>query len=136
MNCDPDLLRSILLKVERSQSVHGCSVVIQGRSHEEVCEHVKFAQDVRLIDARFSRDGRNFYVYRLTQSGHEFLSAARNDILWAQAKEIVRQNEGLLTFESLHGALDTLLNQPNPEKGFIRGKNRATDRGSEPVQPE
>jgi hypothetical protein len=48
---DMDLLRSILLKVEESNSAHGCTVVIPGHRYEEVYAHAKLAEDANLIEA-------------------------------------------------------------------------------------
>ncbi len=44
-----------------------------------------------------------------TYAGYEFLDAARNDTLWAKAKEIVIKKTGTLTVEGVKIALSTLI---------------------------
>jgi Hypothetical protein (DUF2513) len=102
---DMDLLRSILLKVEESDSAYGCRVDIPGCSYELVYAHAKLAEDAKLIEAKFSPDLRNFHVLRLTFAGHEFLDEVRNDTLWAKAKEMVIKKTGTVTLEALKIAL-------------------------------
>jgi hypothetical protein len=106
-----DLLRSILLKVEESNSAHGCTVVIPGHSYEEVYAHAKLAEDANLIEAKFALDFRNFHVLRLTFAGHEFLDEVRNDTLWAKAKEMVINKTGSLTLEALKIVLPIIIKQ-------------------------
>ena len=104
-----DLIREILLEVEKSSSLRGCRVEIPGRSREELFYNAQQAHDAGLIEARFLRSSAAFHVIRLTYAGHEFLDAARNDTLWVKAKEIVTQSTGTLTLEGLKIALAALV---------------------------
>jgi Hypothetical protein (DUF2513) len=106
---DMDLIRMILLEVEKSPSLDGCQVKIQGRTSEELYYNARPAQDAGLIDARFLPNTTEFHVLRLTSEGHKFLEAARNDTLWAKAKEVVTKNTGTLTLEGLKITLSALI---------------------------
>jgi uncharacterized protein DUF2513 len=109
MKRDMDLIRAILLEVEKSTSPGGCRIELPDHSREELYYNAQQAQDAGLIEAKFSSDGTAFHVLRLTYAGHEFLDAARNDTRWAKAKEIVIKNTGTLTVEAVKIALSTLI---------------------------
>ena len=109
MKRDMDLIRAILLEVEKSPSLGGCRIEIPKRSREELYYNAQLAQEAGLIDGRFLPNSAEFHVLRLTYEGHEFLDAARNDTLWAKAKETVTKNTGTLTLEGLKIALSTLI---------------------------
>lgn len=111
MKRDMDLIRSILLEVEKCDSPEGCVVEIPGHSPEQIYEHAKLAQDANFIEARFAKDFINFHILRLTFAGHEFLDEARDDTRWTKAKEIVTKNTGSLTLEALKIVLQTLIRQ-------------------------
>lgn len=111
MKRDMDLLRSILLKVEESDSPHGCQVRIPGYSYEQLYAHAKLAEDAHLIEAKFSLDLRNFHVLRLTFAGHEFLDEVRNDTRWEKAKALAIKNTGTVTLEGVKIALQLLIKQ-------------------------
>ena len=109
MQRDLDLIRTILLEVEKSSSLKGCMVQVPGRSPEELYYNAQQAHDAGLIEARFLPGAAAFHVLRLTYQGHEFLDAARNDTLWAKAKETVTKDTGALTLEGLKIALAALI---------------------------
>jgi hypothetical protein len=104
-----DLIRTILMEVEKSPPPSGCRIEIAGHSPEELYYNAKQAQDAGLIDARFLPNSTEFHVLRLTYGGHEFLDAARNDTMWAKAKETVTKNTGALTLEGLKIVLATFI---------------------------
>lgn len=109
MQRDMDLIRAILLEVEKCRSLEGCRIEIPGRTHEELYYNGKLAQEAGFIEARFLPGSADFHVSRLTYDGHEFLDAARNDTLWAKAKETVIKNTGTLTLEGLKVVLTALI---------------------------
>ena len=104
-----DLIRAILLEVEKSLSPNGSGIELPQRTREELHYNAHLAQEAGLIDARFLPNSTDFHVLRLTYAGHEFLDAARNDTMWAKAKETVTKNTGTLTLEGLKIALSTLI---------------------------
>jgi Hypothetical protein (DUF2513) len=109
MTRDMDLIREILMEVEKSPSLHGWQVTIPGCSSEELFYNAQLAQEAGLIDARFLHGSTDFHVLRLTYEGHEFLDAARNDTRWAKAKQIAIKNTGTLTLAALKVALEALV---------------------------
>ncbi|SRR5579862_6685217 len=109
MKRDMDLIRAMLLEVEKSISPGGCQIKLPDHSREELYYNAQLAQEAGLMDARFAPGSTDFHILRLTYAGHEFLDAARNDTLWAKAKEIVIKNTGTLTVEGVKIALSTLI---------------------------
>lgn len=104
-----DLIRTMLLEVEKSPSPEGCRIEIPGHSREELYYNAQMAHEGGFIHARFLSGTTEFHVLRLTYEGHEFLDAARNDTSWVKAKEMVMKNTGTLTLEALKIALSTLV---------------------------
>jgi hypothetical protein len=109
MKRDMDLIREMLLEVEKCPSLNGCAIEISGPSRADLYYNAQLAQEAGLIDARFVSGSTDFHVIRLTYDGHEFLDAARNNNLWAKAKEIVTKETGSLTLEGLKIALPILI---------------------------
>ena len=109
MKRDMDLIRMILLEVEKSPSLEGCQVTIQGRTSEELYYNARQAQDAGLIEAKFAPGSPDFHVLRLTYEGHEFLDAIRNDTAWLKVKTVVIEKTGTLTLEGLKLALSAFI---------------------------
>lgn len=109
MKRDMDLIRTILLEVEKSSSLNGCRIEVPGHSPEELYYNAQQARDAGLIEGRFLPNSTEFHVLRLTYEGHEFLDAARTDTLWSKAKETVTKSTGTLTLEGLKIALAALV---------------------------
>lgn len=114
MKRDMDLVRSLLVEIEKlpfDGSFHDVSV--PGRSEEEISYHILLMKEAGLIEATdlSSMDGVCWKPVRLTNDGHEFLEAARNDNLWSNAKQRVISTAGDLTIEGLKIALSVLVRQ-------------------------
>lgn len=109
MQRDMDLIRAILLEVEKNASLAGCPVQIAGRTREELYYNAMQAKDAGFIEAKFAPGSPDFHVIRLTYAGHEFLDALRNDPTWNKTKQIVIEKTGTLTMEGLKLAVSTLI---------------------------
>lgn len=109
MKRDMDLCRKILLEVEGSKSGESIEMVQTGASGDDVIEHLQLLQDAGLIEARVDRHSRNYSIQRLTWDGHEFLQAARDDGVWAKAKERVGSAWQSLTFTLLKEVLEDII---------------------------
>jgi hypothetical protein len=111
MKRDMDLLRLLLLKAEEQPFTGAIPPIeIPGHTVEEVYYHALLAKDAGFVEASFCM-GYEFFIERLTYSGHEFMDAAREDRLWNKAKETVLKNAGTLTVESLKVALSLIMQQ-------------------------
>jgi hypothetical protein len=102
---DMDLIRAILLEVEKAQydSPARCiDLDIEGRSREVVSFHVMLLDEAGLIIAGSFKNTHK--PVRLTWDGYEFLDAARDEKLWDRAKGLVGQ-AGAMAFEVLQQVL-------------------------------
>ena len=89
MKRDMDLVREILLYVEKCETFVGPGTVkLEGHSDEVVEYHLKLLHEAGLLDVDTpSRNpyGTSWGVRGLTWQGHEFLDAARNDTIWRKS---------------------------------------------------
>lgn len=102
MTRDMDLFRKVLLEIEQVPPGQWRQINVAGATSEEVRYHAKLADDAGFVEARFlGNSTTEFAAQRLTNSGHEFLEAARNDNLWLAAKKKMMDSAGVLTIEGL-----------------------------------
>lgn len=102
MRRDMELIRAILLKVEENDDpLRDMRLTIEGQSDLAVSYHVKLLHEHGLITAIdfSSHDGLHWRPKSLTWEGHEFLDAARNENVWAKAKEQIAERGGSFPFE-------------------------------------
>jgi hypothetical protein len=114
MKRNMDLFRSILLEVEKAPfDGRWHNVEIAGHSADEISYHVKLLSQAGLIEAidLSTSDGICWAPKDLTNDGHEFLDSARNDTVWAKAKDKVTKGAGVLTLEALKAALSIIVHQ-------------------------
>ncbi len=110
MKRDMDLVRAILIAIEREQNTSITNLQLDdycGDGNENY--HVVLMIDAGLIEGNIisSTGGSAYIINGLTWEGHEFLDAARSESLWKKAKEIVVQRTGSLTIEALKIVLQT-----------------------------
>ena len=109
MKRDMDLARDILFAVEKSDDdpLGWIELKLPGRSSKEVAYHVMILAEAGLIEAQdlSSMDGFDYKPKRLTWHGHEFLDAARSDILWERAKKETLKQTGGLSLDLLKAVL-------------------------------
>lgn len=90
MRRDPDLLRAILFEIEKHTGPERGLIKIQFEeySKDEVSYHIGLLTESGLVHAqKFSGNDRvDWHATGLTNAGHEFIEAARNETVWNQAK--------------------------------------------------
>ena len=112
MKRDMDLMRAILLKIEKAPfEGYLLEIRVPGHSDEEISYHILLLHEARLVEAvnASSFDGVCWKAMRLTNDGHEFLDAAKDDTRWAKAKGKVVSTTGTLTLEGLKIVLSALM---------------------------
>jgi hypothetical protein len=109
MQRDMDLIRAILLEVEsRPVGELWTAAPMMGRDQGEVVEHVRLAQENGLVEANFMT-GHQAVIRRLTNTGHDFVEAARPQGFWQRAKDRVTAQGVPLTIYSVRVALEALI---------------------------
>jgi hypothetical protein len=101
MQRDLDLVREILLAVEKHEKMNGAALIwnnleLDNRTQAEVVFHINLLKEagyLKLVKSSLASEGEDLMplILRLTWDGCEFLDAARDDKRWAQAKEIAGQ---------------------------------------------
>lgn len=95
MICDMNLVRKILLEIEKQESGYAPkSFVIDSYNQEQIRYHAYSMMQGDLIEGinRTDLDSTSPQAIpiNLTWESHEVLEAARNDILWKKAMDIVQ----------------------------------------------
>jgi len=113
MQRDIDLIREILLAVEKKESPKGwMDLQIEGYSKEQISYHVKLLKEAGYLEAKDlgtrDRDGYDWRPINLTWQGHDFLDAARDNRLWNKAKKHFGNKIASISFELLKAFLVSL----------------------------
>jgi len=106
MKRDMNLVREILIWMDNQE--HGRvthNPIIEGHSEEEIGYHVYIMKEAGLVKA-FDRTSHgdkspNAGLLGLTWNGHEFLSAAQDESIWAKAKNTLFKTTASITFDLL-----------------------------------
>jgi hypothetical protein len=106
-----ELIRAILLEIERLPDDRGNNIHIEGHPDEEVAYHIGLLHHAGLIEAInvSSTTSNRWLAKSLTWDGHEFLDAARSETVWVKAKDLALKATGALTVESVKAALPEVI---------------------------
>lgn len=107
-----DLVRRILERVEEEPyTMAVIELEFDEYAEEAVTYHVMLLHEAGLLEAMdfSSMDGPAWKPVRLTWEGHEFLEASRDDTRWEQAKELMREEAGGMSFEVMKALLISLM---------------------------
>lgn len=101
-----ELAREILLRLEANEDpnkVLRLENEIEGYSEQQIYYHTKLLAQAGLIEAMDASSARRlcWVATSLTMDGHEFLDAIRNDTVWNNTKEVVKEKGGSIPFEIL-----------------------------------
>lgn len=93
MERDLDLIREILLRLERTQTSETVDAHFEGHEDAAVQYHLYLLRDAGLIDAADYSVGNDlsFVPLKITWAGQEFLNSARNATIWDSVKNTLRQ---------------------------------------------
>lgn len=91
-----DLIIKVLKYIEENNTATNSIVVeIEGYDTEEQREmvqyQVKLLKDAGYIEAKGGYNPYEFIVRSMTWEGHDFLDAARNEVVFNEAKEIAKK---------------------------------------------
>jgi exonuclease V gamma subunit len=101
MKRDIDLIKQILIEIEKSKKVKGwIKIDIPNRSLEEISYHIKLLYQAGLIEAvnQTTKTEFEWTAKSLTWQGHEFLDAIRNDTVWKKLKAKIKEQGGSIPF--------------------------------------
>ena len=106
MKRDMNLVREILIWIENQEHgyVNG-NPSIESYSEEEIGYHVYLMYQADLVNAADTTSqgdkSPNALLLGVTWAGHEFLEAAKDDTIWAKAKNTVLKSSAGIAFDVL-----------------------------------
>ena len=95
MKRNPDAIREIMLQAEEAPAGQPIrSFEIESLEDPfDVAEHVNLALDSGLLEGKIQWHGREvippIFITRITNTGHDFIEAVRDDTIWKKVKENV-----------------------------------------------
>src|SRR5882724_998141 len=109
MKRDMELVRNILRHIEEHDDLN---FALPDYDEQTIAYHVRALADAGLLEGVACHVGgmdrmivlEDCYVH-LTWEGHEFLDAARDEGRWNQAKRMVREKAGSITFVAMQELL-------------------------------
>jgi hypothetical protein len=111
MKRDMNLIRLLLLETEGEEPKPDLSDFSEGQRiyHSALLIEAKLVQGVIRTDANGLPNGT--VRVRLTWAGHEFLDAARNDMIWKKAEDRIKKAGVDVTISVMSELLKQLLKQ-------------------------
>jgi hypothetical protein len=124
MKRDLDLLRDIMIYLEENlapgENIQSTDISLYDGSDEEykkLSEHIKLLIEDGLIETSKPMMMKGFAIFmilRITSKGHDFLDALRNDTVWNNTKEKMKEIGGFtlgIALDIAKGYLAKLINQ-------------------------
>lgn len=108
MQRDLELIRTILLELERAPTPNQDELRLPDVSEEQIGYHVKLLHQagfVEAIDISTREEPMAWLPLGLTWAGHEFLDAARNQTTWRRALQNVQGTAGSVPISVLQALL-------------------------------
>ena len=94
MKRDIDLIKKILIAIEKKESIEAEDVVIDGYEPDVIAFHCILLNEAGFIKAVVNEKLERMitaYPTRLTWDGFEFLELSRNENAWKKTKDFVRE---------------------------------------------
>lgn len=103
MKRDPDLIREILDYIEKNHDgvnyLTAKGINIKDYDQVKISYHISLLHDAGLIIGKNTSSFRSppfWIIARLTNEGHDFLEAARNDTAWKKVKDTMVEAGGFV----------------------------------------
>lgn len=92
MKRDLELVKLLLLEIEekyQGNPIQSLPENEKNHSKQEIEYHLELMNSYGLINCRITKTfgGSHFIIQGITWSGHDFLDAARNDVVWKAAED-------------------------------------------------
>lgn len=108
MQRDMALVRKLLLAIEASERPLDTGFVrIANFTGEQIAEHVRMLCEAGLVEgvATSTERGVRWSELRLTWIGHDFIDAARNEVVWRAVNDAINGSTGTASFSVWRAAL-------------------------------
>lgn len=104
MKRDMELFREILRQLEEKVDLRlPIHPDIEGYSQEQISYHIELLSQEGFVDAIDMSDDSEYHweAIKLTNSGHDFLEAAKNETVWRKAKDKILSIGGGFTLKAM-----------------------------------
>jgi hypothetical protein len=100
MKRDMDLVRKLLIEIERCDTGSGQPMQFSDfcPDQQKLYGHLKLLDEASLIEGH-DLPSTQYMPSRLTWSGHEFLSAVRDENIWTKTKDKLSEVSGAVTLD-------------------------------------
>ena len=108
MKRDMELIRKILFQLETDER---CRVVVDGYDDQTIAYHERMLIEAGFLSGKATNTSAGVHtsISHITWLGHDFIDAARDPDRWDQAKEIVKDKGGSVTFDVLKQLLTSIM---------------------------
>jgi len=104
MKRDMDLARAIMNEVEEKLPPMGnleSRVSIEGYDPAIIDGHIELLIEADLLEGRVNKAAKMIVITGLPWKGHDFISAAKDNTIWAKAKSTILKHGASLPFDVL-----------------------------------
>ena len=106
MKRDMELFRQLAFKIEAAEEPFGSpEIAVDGYDKAEIAYHLDLMHEKGLVCADRMGESRGieavFWVFRLTNAGHDLAEASRNDTIWKSAMTTMARKGVGVTVEIL-----------------------------------
>ena len=109
MKRDMDLIRLILLEVEKSEEDEIENIQIQGYSEKDIMFNAKLMYENDLISDYKTDILDNYYIGQLTWNGSDYLDKVRDDSNWKKIKDVIKEKAFPFTFDIVKSVATKLI---------------------------
>ena len=109
MKRDMDLIRLILLEIEKAEENEVENMNIDGYSKEDVVFNAKLLKQYNMIE-KFEEDVLgNYYIGSLTWGGSDYLDSIRDNSKWKRIKSVIKEKALPFTFDIVKSVATTII---------------------------
>ena len=109
MKRDMDLIRLILLEIEKAEENEVENMNIDGYSKEDIVFNAKLLKQNNMIE-NFEEDVLgNYYIGSLTWGGSDYLDSIRDNSKWKRIKSVIKEKALPFTFDIVKSVATTII---------------------------
>ncbi len=109
MKRDMDLIRLILLEIEKSDEEYVTNMMIDGYSSKEVVYNAKLLKQNNLIEVCKEDIIGDYIIGSLTWYGCDYLDKIRDNSNWKKVKDIIKEKALPMTFETVKSVATAII---------------------------
>ena len=109
MKRDMDLIRLILLEIEKAEENEVENMNIDGYSKEDIVFNAKLLKQNNMIENFEENVLGNYYIGSLTWGGSDYLDSIRDNSKWKRIKSVIKEKALPFTFDIVKSVATTII---------------------------